>query len=248
MSWLWIHKLGSPKFFYGFSKRFATPIFFSGLLFSLLALGWGLGFAPSDYQQGDSYRIMYIHVPAAMLAQSCYLAMGIAGLVFLVWQMKMAAIFIQAVAPIGAVMALLALVTGSIWGKPTWGTWWVWDARLTSVLLLWILYMGVIALQNSLEEKVLANKATAVLSLVGLINLPIIKYSVEWWNTLHQPASLSLIEKPTMPMEMWLPLVISILGMYLFVAGLTLWRMQTHVLLNEHKASWVKKEVLNNGI
>lgn len=248
MSWLWFHKLGSPKYFYALSKRFATPVFFSGLVCSVVALAWGLGFAPSDYQQGDSYRIMYIHVPAAMLAQSCYLAMGIAGLVFLVWQMKMAAVFIQAVAPIGALMALLALVTGSIWGKPTWGTWWVWDARLTSVLLLWILYMGVIALQNSLEEKTLANKAAAVLSLVGLINLPIIKYSVEWWNTLHQPASLSLIEKPTMPMEMWLPLVISILGMYLFVAGLTLWRMQTQVLLNEHKASWVKQEVLNNGV
>ena len=248
MSWLWFHKLGSPKYFYALSKRFATPVFFSGLVCSVLALAWGLGFAPSDYQQGDSYRIMYIHVPAAMLAQSCYLAMGIAGLVFLVWQMKMAAVFIQAVAPIGALMALLALVTGSIWGKPTWGTWWVWDARLTSVLLLWILYMGVIALQNSLEEKTLANKAAAVLSLFGLINLPIIKYSVEWWNTLHQPASLSLIEKPTMPMEMWLPLVISILGMYLFVAGLTLWRMQTQVLLNEHKASWVKQEVLSNGV
>ncbi|MGR0277839.1 heme ABC transporter permease [Marinomonas dokdonensis] len=248
MSWLWFHKLGSPKYFYALSKRFATPVFYSGLVCSVLALAWGLGFAPSDYQQGDSYRIMYIHVPAAMLAQSCYLAMGIAGLVFLVWQMKMAAVFIQAVAPIGALMALLALVTGSIWGKPTWGTWWVWDARLTSVLLLWILYMGVIALQNSLEEKTLANKAAAVLSLVGLINLPIIKYSVEWWNTLHQPASLSLIEKPTMPMEMWLPLVISILGMYLFVAGLTLWRMQTQVLLNEHKASWVKQEVLSNGV
>ena len=248
MSWLWFHKLGSPKYFYALSKRFATSVFFSGLVCSVVALAWGLGFAPSDYQQGDSYRIMYIHVPAAMLAQSCYLAMGIAGLVFLVWQMKMAAVFIQAVAPIGALMALLALVTGSIWGKPTWGTWWVWDARLTSVLLLWILYMGVIALQNSLEEKTLANKAAAVLSLVGLINLPIIKYSVEWWNTLHQPASLSLIEKPTMPMEMWLPLVISILGMYLFVAGLTLWRMQTQVLLNEHKASWVKQEVLSNGV
>ena len=248
MSWLWFHKLGSPKYFYALSKRFATPVFFSGLVCSVVALAWGLGFAPSDYQQGDSYRIMYIHVPAAMLAQSCYLAMGIAGLVFLIWQMKMAAVFIQAVAPIGALMALLALVTGSIWGKPTWGTWWVWDARLTSVLLLWILYMGVIALQNSLEEKTLANKAAAVLSLVGLINLPIIKYSVEWWNTLHQPASLSLIEKPTMPMEMWLPLVISILGMYLFVAGLTLWRMQTQVLLNEHKASWVKQEVLSNGV
>ncbi len=248
MSWLWFHKLGSPKYFYALSKRFATPVFFSGLVCSVVALAWGLGFAPSDYQQGDSYRIMYIHVPAAMLAQSCYLAMGIAGLVFLVWQMKMAAVFIQAVAPIGALMALLALVTGSIWGKPTWGTWWVWDARLTSVLLLWILYMGVIALQNSLEEKTLANKAAAVLSLVGLINLPIIKYSVEWWDTLHQPASLSLIEKPTMPMEMWLPLVISILGMYLFVAGLTLWRMQTQVLLNEHKASWVKQEVLSNGV
>jgi heme exporter protein C len=219
-----------------------------GLLAMLVGVGWGLGFAPTDYQQGDTYRIIYLHVPAAVLAESCYLSLGVAGFVYLVWQMKMAPIFIKSMAPIGAAMAAIALLSGAIWGKPTWGTWWVWDARLTSVLVLFLLYMGIIALQNTLEDAALANQATAIVSVLGLINLPIIKYSVNWWNTLHQPASFSLTEKPAMPMEMWLPLLIAVIGFYCLVAGLVMWRMQSEILLRERRTQWVKEKVMNHGV
>ena len=248
MNWTWFHKLGSPKWFYQFSQRWSLPVFFIGVVLLVIGIVWGLAFAPSDYQQGNSFRIIYMHVPTAILAQSCYLGLGIAGFVSLVWQMKMAPVFIKSVAPLGALMALIALVSGAVWGKPTWGTWWVWDARLTSVLVLFLLYMGVMAIQNSLEDKVLADKAVAVISVVGLINLPIIKYSVEWWNTLHQPATFTLTEKPAMPMDMWLPLLIATIGMYCFAAGLAMLRMQTEVLLRERRANWVRKEVLNHGV
>ncbi|MEL0624568.1 MULTISPECIES: heme ABC transporter permease [Marinomonas] len=248
MNWIWFHKLGSPKWFYQWSSKWALPVFSIGLLAMLVGVGWGLGFAPTDYQQGDTYRIIYLHVPAAVLAESCYLSLGVAGFVYLVWQMKMAPIFIKSMAPIGAAMAAIALLSGAIWGKPTWGTWWVWDARLTSVLVLFLLYMGIIALQNTLEDAALANQATAIVSVLGLINLPIIKYSVNWWNTLHQPASFSLTEKPAMPMEMWLPLLIAVIGFYCLVAGLVMWRMQSEILLRERRTQWVKEKVMNHGV
>ncbi|MEL0614333.1 heme ABC transporter permease [Marinomonas arenicola] len=248
MNWIWFHKLGSPKWFYQWSSKWALPVFSMGLLAMLVGVGWGLGFAPTDYQQGDTYRIIYLHVPAAVLAESCYLSLGVAGFVYLVWQMKMAPIFIKSMAPIGAAMAAIALLSGAIWGKPTWGTWWVWDARLTSVLVLFLLYMGIIALQNTLEDAALANQATAIVSVLGLINLPIIKYSVNWWNTLHQPASFSLTEKPAMPMEMWLPLLIAVIGFYCLVAGLVMWRMQSEILLRERRTQWVKEKVMNYGV
>ncbi|MGO3345203.1 MAG: heme ABC transporter permease [Marinomonas sp.] len=248
MNWIWFHKLGSPKWFYQWSSKWALPIFSIGLLGVVVGGVWGLGFAPTDYQQGDTYRIIYVHVPAAVLAQSCYFSLGIAGLVYLVWQMKMAPIFIKSMAPIGATMAAIALLSGAIWGKPTWGTWWVWDARLTSVLVLFILYMGIIALQNTLEDISLANQAAAVVSVLGLINLPIIKYSVDWWNTLHQPASFSLVEKPTMPIEMWLPLLIVVVGFYCMAAGLVMWRMQSEILCRERRTKWVKEEVMKHGV
>jgi heme exporter protein C len=248
MNWTWFHKLGSPKWFYQFAQKWSQPLWIIGAVLLAVGISWGLMFAPEDYQQGNSFRIIYIHVPAAMLAQSCYLAIGIASFVFLVWQMKMSPIFIKALAPMGALMALIALVSGAIWGKPTWGTWWVWDARLTSVLVLFLLYMGVIAIQNTLEDKVLADKAVAVIGLVGLINLPIIKYSVEWWNTLHQPATFTLTEKPAMPVEMWLPLLIAAIGLYLYVAGLAMIRMQTEILTRERRSNWVKQEVSVHGL
>ncbi|TYL48473.1 heme ABC transporter permease [Marinomonas sp. IMCC 4694] len=248
MRWVWFHKLGSPKWFFFWSKAWALPAFVFGLVCLVMGLIWGLAFAPPDYQQGDSVRIIYMHVPAAMLAQSAYLTLGISGAIFLVWQMKIAPMVIASLAPIGAVMAFIALVTGAIWGKATWGTWWVWDARLTSVLVLFFLYMGVIALQHSLDDMALANKATAIISVVGLINLPIIKYSVVWWNTLHQGATFTLTEKPAMPIEMWLPLLFTVIGLYSMVGGVLMWRMQTEILLREHRTNWVKEEVMNRGL
>ena len=139
---------------------------------------------------------MYIHVPAAILAQSGYMMMAVAGAVFLIWRMKLADVALQCAAPIGATLTFLALVTGAIWGKPTWGTWWVWDARLTSTLILFFLYIGVMALRSAMQGRESVGRATAMLAVVGVINLPIIKYSVDWWFTLHQPSSFALTEKP----------------------------------------------------
>lgn len=186
ISWTWFHKLGSPKWFYAISGRMLPWLAGAAVLLLLVGITWGLAFAPQDYQQGNSFRIIYIHVPAAMLAQSCYVLLAVAGVVGLVWKMKLADVALQCAAPIGAWMTAVALVTGAIWGKPTWGSWWVWDARLTSMLILLFLYFGIIALGQAISNRDSAAKACAVLAIVGVVNIPIIKYSVEWWNTLHQ--------------------------------------------------------------
>jgi heme exporter protein C len=243
MNWTWFHKWGSPKWFYQISGRWLPWLSAAAVLLIATGVVWGLAFAPPDYQQGNSFRIIYIHVPAAMLAQSCYVLLAVAGLVGLVWKMKIADVALQSAAPIGAWMTAIALLTGAIWGKPTWGSWWVWDARLTSMLILLFLYFGVIALGNAISNRDSAAKACAVLALVGVVNIPIIKYSVEWWNTLHQGATFKLTERPAMPSEMWVPLLLMVLGFYCFFGAVLLMRMRLEVLKREARASWVKEEV-----
>ena len=243
MNWTWFHKLGSPKWFYEISGRWLPWFAWAALALISVGVVWGLAFAPQDYQQGNSFRIIYIHVPAAFLAQSIYVMLAGAGVVGLVWKMKLADVALQQAAPIGAWMTFIALVTGAVWGKPTWGAWWVWDARLTSMLILLFLYFGVIALGQAITNRDSAAKACAVLSIVGVINIPIIKYSVEWWNTLHQPATFSVMEKPAMPVEMWLPLLVMVIGFYCFFALVLLMRMRLEVLRRESRSSWVKTEV-----
>ena len=178
MNWTWFHKLGSPKWFYQISGRWLTGLAWAAALLLITGFVWGLAFAPADYQQGNSFRIIYIHVPTAILAQSCYIMLAVAGAVSLIWKMKLADVALRAAAPIGAWMTVVALVTGAVWGKPTWGAWWVWDARLTSMLILLFLYFGVIALGQAISNRESAAKACAVLAIVGVINIPIIKYSV----------------------------------------------------------------------
>ena len=243
MNWTWFHKLGSPKWFYDISGRWLPWLGAAAALLIAVGTVWGLAFAPPDYQQGNSFRIIYIHVPAAILAQSCYMMLAVAGVVGLVWKMKLADVALQCAAPIGAWMTFIALVTGALWGKPTWGAWWVWDARLTAMLILLFLYFGVIALGQSISNRDSAAKACAVLAIVGVINIPIIKYSVEWWNTLHQPATFKITEKPAMPAEMWVPLLVMVIGFYCFFAVALLLRMRLEVLKRESRASWVKAEV-----
>jgi len=208
---------------------------------AIVGLVLGLLYAPADYQQGNSFRIIYIHVPAALLAQSAYMMMAVAGAVYLIWRMKMAAWVAKVIAPVGAAFCLIALLTGAIWGKPTWGTWWVWDARLTSMLMLLFLYFGVMALQQAMESEEASYKAGAILALVGLVNIPIIKYSVEWWNTLHQPATLKLTEKPSMHPDMLWPLLIMIVSTYLFFALVVILRTRNEILWHERKRQWVRK-------
>lgn len=210
---------------------------------ALLGIGtvWGLGFAPPDYLQGNSYRIIFIHVPAASLAMSIYFALAVLGVIFLVWKIKTANIVAQAIAPIGFVFCVLSLLTGSIWARPTWGTYWVWDARLTSMLILAFLYVGVMALFSAFEYSQNRGKAAAILSIVGAVNLPIIKYSVEWWNTLHQGATFTVTNAPKMSVSMWVPLLIMLLGMYFLVAALAIYRTNSLILSREYNKKWVQK-------
>lgn len=247
MNWTWFHKLGSPKWFYQISARWLPWLALAAALLLVVGLVWGLAFAPPERYQGNSYRIIFIHVPAAFLAQSVYLMLAVAGVVSLVWKMKLADVALQQAAPIGAWMTVIALVTGAIWGKPTWGSWWVWDARLTSMLILLFLYFGVIALSHAISNRDSAAKATALLAVVGVVNIPIIKYSVDWWTSLHQPATFTVTGKAAMPMEMWLPLLIMVLGFYCFFGAVLLLRMRLEVLRREARASWVKALVLGTG-
>ncbi|NVK42644.1 MAG: heme ABC transporter permease [Oceanospirillaceae bacterium] len=239
----WFYQLASPRWCYGITGKL-LPIF-APLALALLLGGtvWALLFAPADYQQGNSFRIIYIHVPSAILAQSCYMLMAIAGAIGLIWKMKVADMVAKSCAPIGASMALLALATGAIWGKPTWGSWWVWDARLTSMLILLFLYFGIMALHAAIEDATTAAQSTAVLALVGLVNIPIIKYSVEWWNTLHQPATFKLTERPAMPAEMWVPLLVMVLGFYCFFAVTLMLRLRHEILGRERRSGWVRELV-----
>jgi heme exporter protein C len=233
----------SPRSFYDFSERWLP--WFGGLALFTLLFGsvWGLLFAPQDYQQGNTVRIMYMHVPASILAQSSYMMMATAGAIFLIWRIKLADVAVQCIAPIGASITFLALITGAIWGKPMWGTWWVWDARLTSTLVLFFLFVGIIALRSAMENRDSAGRATAILAVIGVVNLPIIKFSVDWWNTLHQGASFTLTEKPAMPPEMWMPLLIMVIGFYLFFFTVLMMRMQTEILSREYRSDWVTQRV-----
>ncbi len=241
---LW-HRLGSPRWFFEMSRRW--PWIFGGLALLLLLSGtlWGLAFAPADYQQGNSFRIMYIHVPTSLVAQSAYIVMGVAGFMLLVWRMKLADMVLSAIVPFGMSMTALSLFTGAVWGRPTWGAWWVWDARTTSMLVLLFLYFGVYALRQAIPRQATAGRACAVLALVGTINIPIIKYSVDWWLTLHQPASFTLTEAPSMPMVMWMPLLVNVLGVYCLFGANLLGRLRLEILKRERSTQWVRDVVLS---
>lgn len=243
VKWLprWFYQLASPKWCYQITGKLLPGFMIAALIFLVGGTIWGLAFAPADYQQGNSFRIIYLHVPAAILAQSFYMLMALAGAIGLIWKIKVADMVAKSVAPLGAGLAVLALLSGAIWGKPTWGSWWVWDARLTSMLVLLFLYLGVIALNSAIESESTAAQSTAVLSLVGVVNIPIIKYSVEWWNTLHQPATFTLTEKPAMPAEMWVPLLVMVIGFYLVFSVALMLRLRNEILQRERRASWVRE-------
>ncbi len=239
--WTWFHRLASPPTFFRLAERYAPWV---GLLAAaLMAWGWigGLVFAPPDYQQKDAFRIIYVHVPAAALSLSLYVAMAVAGVIAVIWRMKLAEIALVAIAPVGASMTVVALVTGMLWGKPMWGTYWVWDARLTSELVQLFLYLGVIGLYQSFDDARAGARACALLAIVGAINVPIVKYSVEWWNSLHQTSTILQMGKPTMSMDMAIPLYASLLGTLLFCGYVIVRRMQNEVLWRERRTGWVRE-------
>ena len=223
-----VTELANPTRFVGFAN--ALVPWLGALSAILIAAGLWMGFAaPEDYQQGTTVRIMYIHVPFAWLAMMVWGVMSVSALGTLVWRHPVADVAIKAAAPIGAVFTMLALFTGSVWGKPMWGTWWVWDARLTSVFVLFIMYLGLIALTRAFDEPLKAARAAAILVLIGAINLPIIKFSVEWWNTLHQPASVIRLDGPTIhPALLW-PLLVSAAGFTCLFFTLHLAAMRTEI-------------------
>ncbi|AAP95691.1 heme ABC transporter permease [[Haemophilus] ducreyi] len=238
--WKWLHPYAKSETQYYFLGRVQPFLVWLSFLLLAVAFIWGLAFAPKDYQQGDSYRIIFIHVPAAIFSMSVYASMAVAALVALVWQIRQANLAMISMAPIGLVFAFISLVTGAIWGKPMWGTWWVWDARLTSALVLFFLYLGVMALYSAFQDKQMGAKAAGVLSVVGVINLPIIHFSVEWWNTLHQGATITKLDKPSMATEMLIPLLLSILGCLFLTIWLSVWRYRIALLGDECKRPWVK--------
>ncbi|MGH1538807.1 MAG: heme ABC transporter permease [Arenicella sp.] len=235
------HQLGSPREFYRISN-FLIP-WFGWLFVTLMIIGTYQAFftAPVDYQQGESFRIIYVHVPAAWLSLFVYIIMAVAAAIGMIWRMKMAFIVTISSAPIGAAFTLIALVTGSLWGKPMWGTWWEWDARLTSELILLFLYIGVIALYSAFDNRKTAEKATAILCIVGVINIPIIHYSVTWWNSLHQGATVIRDGGPGMPASMLVPLLILAIAFKVFYGWVLLMRAQNQVLEQEQNSQWVQK-------
>ncbi len=239
-SWFYF---SSPQSFYPLAG--ALQPWFAGLAAILCAVGLYISFlvAPTDAQQGEAYRIIFIHVPAAWMSMFLYLVMGFWSGVGLVLNTRLSSMVATALAPTGALFTFIALWTGALWGKPTWGTWWVWDARLTSELILLFLYIGFMALQAAIDDQRRSDKAGAVLALVGVINIPIIYFSVKWWSTLHQGASVSMTGAPTMAKTMLLGMLIMALGFWMYSIAATLARVRCVILERERQTDWVAAEI-----
>lgn len=240
------YQYAAPRNFYSLAGRLAPWIGIATAVLLMAGLYLGLFVAPPDYQQGESYRIMFVHVPAAWMSMFVYMLLAGAGAVGLIWNIKLAECFATASAPIGASFTALALATGSIWGKPIWGTWWAWDARLTSELILFFLYIGFMALQAAIDDPKRAARAGALLALVGVVNIPVIHFSVQWWNTLHQPASISAINKigaPAIHPSMLAPLLIMTLAYTLFYFAVVLVRVRAEILNRERNTDWVAQRL-----
>ncbi len=246
--WHWLNqKFLSPKSFYASSSKLLPWITLTFILCFSYGLFAGLFIAPADYQQGDGFRIIYVHVPSAFTAMAVYLCMAVFAVFTLVFRIKLAAIGMSCSAKIGAWFTFLALVTGSIWGKPMWGTWWIWDARLTSVLILLFLYFGFIALQSVITNQQTRDRAGALMAIVGVINLPIIHYSVIWWNTLHQGPTLSKFAKPSIAPAMLYPLLAMITAFLLFYTLTLLLRMRNQILLRDINSQWVSEIIYDHA-
>jgi len=243
MDWIpnWMHRLASPPVFYGFAERLLPWLALASVALLGYGLVGGLALAPADYQQGEGFRIIYVHVPAAWMSLFIYSFMAFAAVITLIWRIKLAECVMTSCAPIGASFTALALVTGMLWGKPMWGTYWTWDARLTSELILLFLYLGVGGLQQAISDPRAAARACALLAVVGFVNVPIVHYSVEWWNTLHQGPTLTKFDKPSIDTSMLWPLLSMALGFMTFFGYVLLQRTQNELLWRERGNPWVKE-------
>jgi len=235
---LFFHKTGSPPWFYNFSGKLIPWLWAIFLLLTITGLYLGLFRAPPDYQQGESVRIMYLHVPAAWMSMMIFGLMAVMGFIALVWHIRIMEILMISSAPIGAAFTVIALITGSLWGRPTWGTYWVWDARLTSELVLLFLYFGVIALYNAFDEPRKAARAASLMAIVGAVNLPIIHYSVLWWNTLHQGSSFGSSGSGIHPSMLW-PLLIMAIAFKFYYGANLLSRARVILIRQDHRKRWV---------
>lgn len=235
------HRMASPPHFYSFTDKLLPWLVAICVLLLVSGLYLGLYVAPTDYQQGDSYRIIYVHVPAAWMSLFIYMVMAVSGGIGLIWRMKIADVVAISSAPIGASFTFIALVTGSLWGKPMWGTWWVWDARLTSELILLFIYMGYMALQSSIDDVHRADKAGALFITVGAVNIPIIYFSVQWWNTLHQGSSINFSNGSGMAATMLWTMLIMALGFWMYSIAIALKRVRCEILEREKNTHWVRE-------
>jgi heme exporter protein C len=243
MAWTWFHRLGSPPYVYALAARLTPWFAWPALVLILYGLYGGLIDAPPDYQQGEGYRIVYVHAPSAWMSLMVYTTMAIAAAVGLIWRIKVSHAAAAACAPIGASFTVAALVTGSLWGKPMWGTYWEWDPRLTSELILLFLFLGYMAMRSAIDDLQRADRASALLAVVGVVNVPIIHFSVEWWSSLHQTASVMKLSKPSMPLEMVIPLLAMLLGFTFLFIALLLVRLRGEVLMRERSAKWIQEAV-----
>jgi heme exporter protein C len=238
--WRWFYQWGTPHLVYQRTGAWLPYLAMISVVTLAMGLIWGVFFTPADYQQGDAFRIIYLHVPAAWMSMLIYFTMGVAAFVYLIWRVKMAYWALMSSVGVGAVFTLIALVTGAIWGKPMWGTWWVWDARLTSELILLFLYLGILALDAAFDEEEMAMSAVSILTLVGLVNLPVIHFSVIWWNTLHQGATVSVMRGASMDAQMLWPLLIVALATKVFFLWVVFLNLRARLLARHAQAAWVK--------
>jgi heme exporter protein C len=241
--WTWFYKLASPPYVYGVAAACVPWLLGLAALAIGCGLVGGLGIAPPDYQQGEAYRMIYVHVPSAILSLTVYTVMAVASGIALIWRIKIGHAVAAASAPVGASFAILALITGSLWGKPMWGTYWAWDPRLTSELILLFLYVGVMSLRSAFEDPLRGDRAAALLAVVGVVNVPIVHFSVVWWNSLHQGATIVRLGAPKMPGSMLWPLLSMWLGFMLFYGAVLCMRLQAEVLNRERQANWVREAI-----
>ena len=235
--------LANPNRFNKITEKIQPYILLIAITTLISGLYFGLFDSPKDYQQGDAVRIMYVHVPSAWLASFLYFSLAISCVFYLVWKHPLADLVSSSIAPIGALFSALTLVTGSLWGKPMWGTWWVWDARLTSMLVLFFFYLGYILLSNAFERKIDGSKTASVLAIVGLINLPIVKFSVDWWHTLHQPASIIKIGGPSIDDKMLLPLILMIFALSFISLYMVILNVKTKLIEKKCEALLLKSNL-----
>ncbi|MBS0388345.1 MAG: cytochrome c biogenesis protein CcsA [Proteobacteria bacterium] len=243
MNWTWFHRLGSPPHFFRIAGKMVPWFAWLAAITAAAGLVGALGTAPPDYQQGEGYRIIFVHVPAAVLSTMAYAVMAGAAGVGLIWRMNVAHAVAASSAAVGAWFTFVALATGSLWGRPMWGTYWEWDPRLTSELVLLFLYLGYMGLRSAIDDTARADRASAVLALVGIINLPIIHYSVDWWNSLHQGHTLLKFGKASMPPSMLVPLLLMMLAFTLYFAAILLVRARGEILRRERNARWIAEAI-----